>query len=147
MEDPPLTIRDHKYFRLIFEDVMNHPKKDDLTALHGTIIVRGGSVLSKGLNDPGRNMFSDFYKTHENYTIHSELAAIKKIRSKIDLSGCVAYNLRLDKHGRVRIAKPCSGCQRLLADYGLKKCFYTTDGASVECWRPRNIQEVYAAAI
>lgn len=147
MDDPPLSIlSNHKYFRLIYNRVLNHPNRCNLAALHGTVIVRGGAVVSLGLNDPGRNCFSDYYATHSAFTIHSELAAIKKVRRKIDLSGCVAYNLRLDKHGEVRMAKPCLGCQKLLADYGIKKCYYSVDGRSIDCFWPRRSAEMLEAA-
>lgn len=134
MDDPAL--RSHKYFRLIWNIILNHPHRDDLTALHGTVLVRGGSVVSWGINNPGRSSFSDYYATHNCFTIHSELAAIRKVRSKIDLTGCVAYNLRLDKHGRIRMSHPCPGCQRLLLDYGIKRCYFTTDSGSVEVMKP-----------
>lgn len=140
MDDPPLNVvNGYKYFRLIYNKVLFHPDRENLTALHGTVLVRGGAVVSLGLNDPGRNCFSDYYATHNSFTIHSELAAIRKVRRKIDLSGCVAYNLRLDKHGEIKMAKPCAGCQKLLADYGIKKCYYSVDGGAVECFWPRRM--------
>jgi deoxycytidylate deaminase len=134
MEEGPLKSR--KYFRLIFEEVKNHPGKSSLASLHGTVLVRGGSVISCALNSPHRSGFSDIYATHECFGKHSELNAIRKVRKKIDLTGCVAYNLRIDKLGEVRISAPCPGCSKLFLDYGIKKCLFSVDPYSVGVWKP-----------
>lgn len=123
----------HKYLRLIWEQVLDHQHKDILSFYHGTVLVRGGSVLSIGFNSPHRCGFSDHYAPHSASNIHSELSAIRACRKKIDLTGAVAYNLRRNLTGSVRLAKPCPGCMRLLVDYGIKKCYYTTDTGDLAC--------------
>lgn len=131
MEPAPTSLRNHKFYRLIYDEVLNHPNKDALSSLHGTVIVRGGSVLSWAINQPGKCAFSESYAYHGGMTIHSELNAIKKIRRKIDLTGAVCYNLRLCKYGTVKISKPCCSCERLLMNYGFKKVYHTTDDGVV----------------
>lgn len=144
MEDPAL--RRHKYFRLVYDMILEHPDRDDLTALHGTILVRGGNPISLALNSPRRTEFSDHYATHASYTIHSELNAVRRARKKIDLTGCVAYNLRLDKNGLVRLSAPCPGCTKLFMDYGIKKCFYSTNSGEIECLKLNSILPQLSAA-
>lgn len=148
MDDGPTTLVDfryHKFFRLIYEPIIHHPHRDNLTALHGSVIVRGGSVLSWALNHPGRCGFSNFYAYHENFTTHSELHAIKKVRKKIDLTGSSIFNLRINKHGEIRMSKPCPSCEIVLARYGFKKAFYSTDCGNICSMKFNPIRERLAA--
>lgn len=130
-----MDFRSHKFFRLIYDRIVHHPHKNDLTALHGSVIAKGGSVITWALNHPGRCGFSDHYAYHEGFTTHSELHAIKKVRKKIDLTGCSMFNLRIDRHGKIRISKPCSSCEVVLARYGFKKVFYSTEEGSMDCMK------------
>lgn len=146
MDDPALSdLRTHKFFRLVYDDVVNHPFKNELNSLHGTVIVRGGAVLSWAINHPGKCGFSEAYSYHAGFTTHSELNAIKKVRRKIDLTGAVCYNLRIDKHGRTRISKPCPSCERLLMNYGFKKVFYTEENGSLVCMKLSQMRQLEAA--
>jgi deoxycytidylate deaminase len=146
MDDPaPTDLRSHKLYRLIYDDVVNHPFRDELCSLHGTVIVRGGSVLSVALNHPGRSAFSDSYSYHAGFTIHSELNAIKKVRRKIDLTGASCYNLRIDKHGQIKTSKPCPSCERLLINYGFKKVHHTTDSGELATMKLSQIRMLEAA--
>lgn len=141
-----VDFRSHKFFRLIYEPIIHHPFKKQLTALHGSVIVRGGSVLSWALNNPGKCGFSEHYAYHDGFTIHSELNAIKKVRNKIDLTGCTMFNLRLSKHGEIRMSKPCQSCERLLARYGFKKVIYSTDSGNIDCMKIAPVRERLLAA-
>lgn len=144
-DDGPLTLRNHKFYRLIYDDVLNHPFKKQLSALHGSVIIKGGNVISCALNHPGKCGFSEHYAYHGGMTIHSELNAIKKVRRKIDLTGAVCYNLRIDKHGEVRMSKPCPSCEKLLANYGFKRCVFTDDFGNLEAMKFGSIREMMAA--
>lgn len=146
--DPPLPVgsinfETHKYYRLIYEMVKNHPFTRQLSALHGSVIVRGGSILSVGLNNPGRCSLSDHYAYHLGYTKHAELNAIKNVnlRKNPDLSGSVMYNLRLDKMGNIRLSAPCIGCQKLLLDHGIKKCYFSMEGGQIGAWKAADLKE------
>ena len=148
MDDGPLTkvdFRNHKFFRLIYDEIIDHPFKDKLTALHGSVIVRGGSVISWALNDPGKCGFSESYAYHPGFQRHSELNAIKKARRKTDLTGCSMFNLRIDKYGIPRMSKPCPSCESLLLNYGFKKCFYSTENGGLDCLKFSSLRERLAA--
>lgn len=126
------NLSQHKFFRLMWNDIVNHPHKATLAFLHGTVLVRGGKVLSIGYNSPFRCGFSDKYATHKDFNIHSELAAVRAVRKKIDLTGAAAYNLRLDRSGNPKISAPCRGCATMFLDYGIRKCYYSTDTGLVD---------------
>jgi deoxycytidylate deaminase len=131
-DDSDGPLRNHRIYRLIYDEVFNHPSKRELASLHGSVICRGGSILSIGYNSPRANSFSENYAQHPGWTRHSELSAIQKVRRKIDLNGCVMYNLRIDKNGLIRNSRPCGGCEKLLIDYGIKKVFFSTENGKID---------------
>ncbi len=62
--------------------------------------------------------------------MHSELNCILKLQNKMDLENLndiVFVNIRLDKMGNVKYAKPCNGCTHLLKQVGYKKIYYSGD--------------------
>ncbi len=153
-DGPPRTVnsnsipdfRHHKFYRLIYNPILFHPYRDDLCALHGSVLVKGGSVISWALNEPTRCGMSNYYATHDGFVQHSELLAIKKVRKKIDLRNCVMYNLRIDKNGGIKMSKPCAGCQHLLCDYGIQKCYYSTEEQTIEVIKFSSIRHQLEAA-
>ena len=88
---------------------------------HGAVIVRGGSVLSKGHNT---------YKPHCTYgggplsTLHAEAAAIRNAHNKgISLVGAIIYVVR--QGGLSNMSKPCKFCTEKIIKAGIKKVIYT----------------------
>jgi deoxycytidylate deaminase len=140
-----VDFQSHKFYRLIFDQIRNHPFKKNLTALHGSLITKGGSVISWGLNEPGKCGFSESYAYHPGFTRHAELNAIKKVRRKIDLTGAVCYNLRIDKNGEIRMSKPCPSCEKLLLNYGFKKVYFSTENGFMDCMKLSSLRLEMAA--
>lgn len=140
-----INFETHRFYRMVYEMVKKHPFAKRLSALHGSVLVRGGNILSIGINNPGQCSLSNSYAYHSGYTKHSELTAIKvatlSLRKNADLSGCTMYNLRLDKHGEVRLSAPCIGCQQLLIDVGIKKCYFSMEGSTLGCWKASDFRK------
>lgn len=112
-----------------FGMLQNHPYQKELQYLHAAVLVRGGSILSRGFNKPKRNMFVDTYRHHEGCNIHAEVSAILNCRKKIDLRGSKLYVARARRlDGESANSKPCSSCQVILRRYGIKKVFYSLEG-------------------
>lgn len=95
---------------------------------HFSFIVRKNNVVSIGWNQP--------YKTHPlavkwGYKfgcIHSELHSILKFDNPpAKLYRYSLVNVRLDKHGNVRMSKPCKHCQALLLAFNLGDVWYTNN--------------------
>lgn len=62
--------------------------------------------------------------------MHSELNCILKLQNKYgmeDFEDITFINIRLDKMGNVRYARPCNGCSHLLSQVGYKKLYYSTN--------------------
>ena len=107
-------------------------KKMSLHSTHhqfriGCAIVRGNQIVSLGFNK---------LKTHPKAQtpyrqLHAEIGAILSVDKK-DLKGCQIYTFREHKDGTLAISKPCIHCQAALAEVGIEKAFFTTDGGHDE---------------
>lgn len=93
---------------------------------HGAIIMKGGSVISVGVNR-ARNHPSVVSHPKQEAAVHAEVAAIKSARGA-DLRGAVIYVARVLRDGSPAMSKPCEYCQEAIAAAGIKKVFYTIDG-------------------
>ncbi len=125
-----------KYFSLLRKKIEAHPERDALPSFHGTVLVKSGAVISWGINKTHQSSISIEYANHSRSAIHSEHDAIRKVKHKKDLKGCVAYNLRIDRNGNVCISKPCKACMRAFQDFGIKKCFFSTN-EGFQVWSPK----------
>lgn len=102
--------------------------KSDARMRLGAVIVQQGNVISVGYN---RN-----FKTHPiskafHRTIHAEMDAIIGV-DRASLEGATIFVYREDRHGIIKMAKPCEHCQLILNEFGIKKVFYTTqDGVKL----------------
>jgi tRNA(Arg) A34 adenosine deaminase TadA len=64
-------------------------------------------------------------KYYEYPYLHAEASCILSL----GLDNCAdksIYVVRVRKDGTTALAKPCSSCQRLIADVGIKKVYYST---------------------
>lgn len=121
------VLREHRYYRKLIRAIEEHSHKDEMGFLHSSLIVRGGNILSIGINLPSQNGFCRTYTEHNQTQIHSEFSAINQIRRKVNVRGATMYNCRMNRHGMIRMSKPCPSCEKMLRNYGLKKVVYTTD--------------------
>lgn len=99
-------------------------------------IVLNNSVISVGVNSVKTSPFQKRWGKNETaICIHAEISAIKNALKKIDtqsLKNTTMYIARAKKNGQkgkdvFGLAKPCLGCQRAIAAFGIKKVYHTTD--------------------
>jgi len=71
---------------------------------------------------------TNFDSTHSK-GICSELAAAIKLKNKTDISfsKLIMINVRLDKNLNVKMSRPCSSCQNLIAYLKPKQLYFTDD--------------------
>lgn len=90
----------------------------------GSVIWRGGSVLSTGFNrirnDP--SVVED--EKYFHCTVHAEADAI---RNAGDTIGAKLFVARVTKGGNLALAKPCLRCMEVIRDNGIKKVYYTDE--------------------
>lgn len=100
---------------------------------HGAVIVKGGNVISVGVNRHKNNpaIFGDTAQASllRRSSVHAEVAAIKAASSggRVNLSGAVIYVARVNNSGEQMMSKPCDDCQQRLREAGIKKVYYTVD--------------------
>lgn len=110
---------------------------DDSNIRFAAAIVRGNKIISVGFNHKKSHPFqAKFAKNEHAVFLHAEIHAIKNSLREIDvedLSQCELYITRVKKprahakHFHWGLAKPCCGCERAIAEFGLKRTVYTCD--------------------
>lgn len=91
---------------------------------HGAVVVRGGSVLSVGVNR---------YRTDKDYSFiglgnisyHAEEAALRSLGDSA--RGATIYVARISAYGEHAMSKPCDKCMSLIKEAGIKKIVYTIE--------------------
>lgn len=73
------------------------------------MVVKGGAILSIAVN---RN------------NIHAEVAALKKLWPS-KRRGTKVISIRVDRRGRLNIARPCCNCIKYLSDNGIVAIWYS----------------------
>lgn len=114
------------------------PRKD-IRNSHFTFMVRKGTIMSIGMNNPKTNTknvnFNYVDCNNENIgnevMTHSEMSSVVKFGEK-DCSDIVFVNIRLDRNGNLNNSCPCRGCKSLLESVGYKKVFYSTKNGDFE---------------
>lgn len=100
-------------------------------------IVRNNKIVAIGINSmKSHPMAARFSKNDQAIFLHAEVAAIKNALREVeveDLEKMELYICRVKKPKPFSkkwvwgLAKPCIGCQRAIAEFGLKRVVYTTD--------------------
>ena len=109
---------------------------------HLTAIFEKSRLISLGINNfeksHPRNLQLDYRGRNgqhigDQISIHSELAAVLKLRHPRDHSRLKLVNLRIRKNGNLSLSKPCSGCSSLIKQLGFREVWYTNrDGELVQ---------------
>ena len=91
--------------------------------------------ISVGVNSYKTDPFMlNYGKNEHSIYLHAEVSAIKtalRILNVDDLSSCTLVVARVKRKGPQEeyvsaLAKPCSGCLRCIAEFGIKNVWYTT---------------------
>jgi tRNA(Arg) A34 adenosine deaminase TadA len=100
-------------------------------------VVRNNRIVSIGINaNKSHPMAAKFGKNEQAIFLHAEIAAIKNALKEVDvddLEKMEMYVVRVKKPKPFSkkwvwgLAKPCVGCQRAIAEFGLRRVVYTTD--------------------
>ncbi len=102
----------------------------------GAVIVRGGSVLSTGVNryrnHPSKVMSLD------GVSYHAEEVAIRRAGN---VANATIYVARVTRSGYIGMAMPCDRCQQLLNDYGVRTAVWTTPNG----WGKLRVREIVTA--
>ena len=100
-------------------------------------VVYKNNIIATGVNSYKTHqlMSNNWYKEGQ-YFLHAEVDAIKnalKLISVEQLTKCELYIVRVKRPGSNSkewihgLAKPCKGCEKLIASFGINKVFYTVN--------------------
>lgn len=96
---------------------------------HAAGLVYKGKVIALGVNQYKTHpIMLRFGKNDKALYLHAEIDCMVRCIQRYGdamLSKCSLYVLRLDKLGRISNSCPCSGCQRAIEAFGIKKVFHT----------------------
>lgn len=90
---------------------------------HGAVIVKGGRIISTGINkfrNNPENIPTEFIKT--SCSVHAEVDAIRKVN---DLKGATIYVARVNKEGIGVLSRPCDNCFAEIRKAGIRKVVHT----------------------
>jgi tRNA(Arg) A34 adenosine deaminase TadA len=95
------------------------------------------SIISFGVNrmktDP---MQAKYAKNKDCIYMHAEIHAIKNALKKVevdDLRKADLYVLRVrNEDGKRAMAKPCDGCMRAIAEFGIRNVYFTNERGNAE---------------
>ena len=98
----------------------------------GAVIFKNKSIISTGYNYPRRStkhLLPKFQKWQ--YSLHAEICAILKARC--DLSDCSILVVRVNKKGKLMMAKPCKFCSEYIDYVGLENVYYSNKEGEIIC--------------
>lgn len=100
-------------------------------------VVHRNKIISVGLNRMKSHPFqAKFAKNEMAIFLHAEVHAIKNALREItveELAKCDLYIARIKRPKSYEdqyvwgMSKPCCGCQRAIAEFGIRRTIYTTD--------------------
>jgi tRNA(Arg) A34 adenosine deaminase TadA len=103
-------------------------------------VVDGNRIIASGQNRKKSHPFQAKYASNPDAIyLHAEIEAIKNALRCIsvdELEGKDLYVCRLKKTGEGGsyehgLARPCEGCRRAIATFGIRNVYYTTDKHNV----------------
>ncbi len=111
----------------ILESVPTQRGKQRLCSV---ITDRKGNVLSIGQNSytkthPLMKVYANKVNRPESCFLHAEIAALVRLNNKDKKRANKIYVARLMKNGEIGTAKPCTICQKIISDFGIKSIEYT----------------------
>ena len=103
----------------------------------GAVLIYKGKVMSIGWNSNKtsplqkdlnrlRDIPVDCGEAH--HTLHAEVSCLTKAKDlDIDWGRASLFICRIKKDGSRGLSRPCSGCQALIRNMGIKNVYYTTN--------------------
>lgn len=114
-------------------DFSDHPQHNMACA----IVIRN-KIISFGYNRLKTDPFqARFGKNPDSIYLHAEIHAIKNALRRVsvdDLKRADLFVMRV-MTGKTRwgMAKPCPGCMRAVAEFGIRNVWYTNQDGLIEC--------------
>lgn len=134
------TLEHSKYTRLLFRIALDIPYPVRHNARHAAAVVFRKEIVSLGVNELKTHPFQAKYAPNEKAVfVHAENQAIMRAMKELsldDLQKSLLYVVRIKRDPSHKwvfgMSKPCSGCERCIRSFGLKRVIYTTEDGYAE---------------
>jgi len=108
---------------------------DDHRSRHAAAIIYRNRIISVGTNHLKTHPFQIKYRRRPDAIyLHAEVAAIKRAirhlsEKELKRSTLVSVRVKYDHNMNPRfgMSKPCEGCQRAIAEFGIRYVYYTAE--------------------
>ena len=120
-----------KYTKLLEIALALMPEKRKHEYFHVAFILNKRKIISIGWNDTKKSHTHMLrYPYRFGSMIHAEFSALYRIRRhNIKWNKLTIVVMRLDRDGKLKMSKPCCGCEKMIISHGIKSiCFSTDDG-------------------
>lgn len=99
---------------------INAAAASEMKQQHGAVVVKGGRVLSIGINKLKNN--PEHVQEYNKCSVHAEADALSRVKNP---AGCTVYVARINNSGNTMFSRPCDNCHKLMVSLGVSKVIYT----------------------
>jgi len=103
---------------------------------HAAAIVFNNRTVAYGINSYKTSPFQKRFSENEHHIfLHAEIACIKNALRNLkvkDMRHCSLYVCRTRQDSSFGMSKPCRGCQGAIAEFGIRKVYYTGEEGNYE---------------
>jgi deoxycytidylate deaminase len=92
---------------------------------HGALLVKSNKIIKASYNKSRAVRFAHKYHLHGTGSLHAEIGCILNL-SKERTDGCEIYVVRIAGNGQYAQSCPCSMCQTICSEMGVKRIHYST---------------------
>lgn len=114
----------------VIKCAMNEAQKSKYNLQIGAVIFKGKKIYGYGHNSIRSSSISMKYRKWEE-SLHAEQAALLKL-DWTKLKGYSILVYRVNRNGKLGMARPCEMCQKLLSYVGIKNVYYTTNTGEIK---------------
>lgn len=120
----------------ILKLAISEAKKSTLNPRIGAVIFKGKRVYGSGHNDIRSSLISLKHKNWKE-SLHAEQSALLNLDwNKLKGTSILVY--RVNKSGKIGMAKPCQMCRKLIEHVGIKNMYYTNQNGELCFERIKN---------
>ena len=99
---------------------------------HVAFLVKSGKIIKIGFNRYKTVPITQYHPYHPGLVCkHAEVDVIFKAQ-KDDLSNYELVVVRINRNGKLAMSKPCTGCQSIIKQFGIKNVWYSTPDGTME---------------
>ncbi len=110
-----------------------HLCNENKKSRHVSFLVKKNKIAAIGINKEQKSHPIALKYGFWHQRIHSELDVILKFPFPAsELMFYKIFNIRIDRHQKIRLACPCKRCLSLLAAYNIKGCYFTDDDGTFQ---------------